>query len=43
VTRERAELLWVKGSGGDLRTLTADGLAVLRLDRLRLLAAAFLR
>src|SRR5580704_14169844 len=29
VTRERAELLWVKGSGGDLGTLTADGLAVL--------------
>jgi rhamnulose-1-phosphate aldolase/alcohol dehydrogenase len=29
------ELLWVKGSGGDLGTLTEDGLAVLRLDRLR--------
>jgi rhamnulose-1-phosphate aldolase/alcohol dehydrogenase len=38
VTREQAELLWVKGSGGDLGTLTADGLAVLRLDRLRALA-----
>jgi rhamnulose-1-phosphate aldolase/alcohol dehydrogenase len=29
------ELLWVKGSGGDLGTLTEGGLAVLRLDRLR--------
>lgn len=29
------ELLWVKGSGGDLGTLTEAGLAVLRLDRLR--------
>ncbi|MFE9852628.1 bifunctional aldolase/short-chain dehydrogenase [Streptomyces sp. NPDC005576] len=28
------ELLWVKGSGGDLGTLTASGLAALRLDRL---------
>ena len=27
------ELLWVKGSGGDLGTLTEAGLAVLRLDR----------
>ncbi|MFF0291350.1 bifunctional aldolase/short-chain dehydrogenase [Streptomyces sp. NPDC005262] len=29
------ELLWVKGSGGDLGTLTESGLAALRLDRLR--------
>src|SRR5258708_16193426 len=35
VTGEPVELLWVKGSGGDLGTLTAAGLAVLRLDRLR--------
>ncbi len=41
VTRERAELLWVKGSGGDLGTLTAGGLAVLRLDRLRALAGVY--
>ncbi|MDT7773189.1 MAG: hypothetical protein QOC67_2113 [Pseudonocardiales bacterium] len=27
--------MWVKGSGGDLGTLTEAGLAVLRLDRLR--------
>lgn len=29
------ELVWVKGSGGDLGTLTAAGLAALRLDRVR--------
>jgi rhamnulose-1-phosphate aldolase/alcohol dehydrogenase len=37
VTGQDVELLWVKGSGGDLGTLTASGLAVLRLDRLRAL------
>ncbi|GAA1635520.1 bifunctional aldolase/short-chain dehydrogenase [Microbacterium flavum] len=31
------ELLWVKGSGGDLGTLTPAGLASLRLDRVRAL------
>jgi rhamnulose-1-phosphate aldolase/alcohol dehydrogenase len=41
VTREPAELLWVKGSGGDLGTLTAEGLAVLRLDRLRALEGVY--
>jgi rhamnulose-1-phosphate aldolase/alcohol dehydrogenase len=41
VTGEPAELLWVKGSGGDLGTLTADGLAVLRLDRLRALEGVY--
>jgi rhamnulose-1-phosphate aldolase/alcohol dehydrogenase len=35
VTGADVELLWVKGSGGDLGTLKATGLAVLRLDRLR--------
>ncbi|WP_442904815.1 bifunctional aldolase/short-chain dehydrogenase [Glycomyces sp. MUSA5-2] len=35
VTGEDVELLWVKGSGGDLGTLKESGLAVLRLDRLR--------
>jgi rhamnulose-1-phosphate aldolase/alcohol dehydrogenase len=35
VTGHEVELLWVKGSGGDLGTLTEAGLAVLRLDRLR--------
>jgi rhamnulose-1-phosphate aldolase/alcohol dehydrogenase len=37
VTGRPAELLWVKGSGGDLGTLTESGLSVLRLDRLRAL------
>ncbi|WP_129305255.1 bifunctional aldolase/short-chain dehydrogenase [Streptomyces sp. L2] len=37
VTGGDVELMWVKGSGGDLGTLTGAGLAVLRLDRLRAL------
>jgi rhamnulose-1-phosphate aldolase/alcohol dehydrogenase len=36
-TGEPVELLWVKGSGGDLGTLREAGLAVLRLDRVRAL------
>ncbi|HEY8632211.1 MAG TPA: bifunctional rhamnulose-1-phosphate aldolase/short-chain dehydrogenase, partial [Candidatus Limnocylindrales bacterium] len=35
------ELLWVKGSGGDLGTLREEGLAVLRMDRLRGLEATY--
>ncbi|NUT35627.1 MAG: bifunctional aldolase/short-chain dehydrogenase [Hamadaea sp.] len=41
VTGEPVDLLWVKGSGGDLGTLTEAGLAVLRLDRLRALAGVY--
>lgn len=41
VTREDVEVMWVKGSGGDLGTLTESGLAVLRLDRLRSLVDVF--
>jgi len=41
VTGEPVELLWVKGSGGDLGTLTEQGLAVLRLDRLRALVDVY--
>ncbi|NBH12094.1 bifunctional aldolase/short-chain dehydrogenase [Amycolatopsis sp. SID8362] len=41
VTGTPAELLWVKGSGGDLGTLTEAGLAVLRLDRLRSLVDVY--
>ncbi|MFJ5958128.1 bifunctional aldolase/short-chain dehydrogenase [Paenarthrobacter sp. NPDC092416] len=37
VTGQDVELLWVKGSGGDLGTLKAGNLAVLRLDRLQAL------
>ncbi|MFV0426261.1 MAG: bifunctional aldolase/short-chain dehydrogenase [Beutenbergiaceae bacterium] len=35
VTGDEVDLLWVKGSGGDLGTLTESGLAVLRLDRMQ--------
>ncbi|MEV1119259.1 bifunctional aldolase/short-chain dehydrogenase [Actinosynnema sp. NPDC049800] len=41
VTGDRVELLWVKGSGGDLGTLTTAGLAVLRMDRLRALVDVY--
>jgi rhamnulose-1-phosphate aldolase/alcohol dehydrogenase len=41
VTGRPVELLWVKGSGGDLGTLTESGLAVLRLDRLRALVDVY--
>jgi rhamnulose-1-phosphate aldolase/alcohol dehydrogenase len=41
VTNADVELLWVKGSGGDLGTLTEKGLAALRLDRLRALADVY--
>ncbi|HTJ37323.1 MAG TPA: bifunctional aldolase/short-chain dehydrogenase [Dactylosporangium sp.] len=41
VTGGDVDLLWVKGSGGDLGTLTPSGLAVLRLDRLRALADVY--
>ncbi|OLF16342.1 bifunctional rhamnulose-1-phosphate aldolase/short-chain dehydrogenase [Actinophytocola xanthii] len=41
VTDKPVELLWVKGSGGDLGTLTEAGLAVLRLDRLRALTDVY--
>ncbi|MDT0328421.1 bifunctional aldolase/short-chain dehydrogenase [Nocardiopsis lambiniae] len=41
VTGRPVEVLWVKGSGGDLGTLTEDGLAVLRLDRLRALVDVY--
>lgn len=40
-TGGEVELLWVKGSGGDLGTLTEAGLAVLRLDRLRSLGDVY--
>ena len=41
VTGQPTELMWVKGSGGDLGTLTEAGLAVLRLDGLRALAGVY--
>lgn len=41
VTGVDTELLWVKGSGGDLGTLTESGLAVLRMDRVRSLSDSY--
>jgi len=41
VTGKKIELLWVKGSGGDLGTLTEAGLAVLQLDRVRALVDVY--
>ena len=41
VTGEPVELVWVKGSGGDLGTLKESGLAVLRLDRMRQLVNVY--
>jgi rhamnulose-1-phosphate aldolase/alcohol dehydrogenase len=41
VTGQPTELMWVKGSGGDLGTLTEPGLAVLRLDALRALTDVY--
>ncbi|MBB5818413.1 rhamnulose-1-phosphate aldolase/alcohol dehydrogenase [Streptosporangium becharense] len=41
VTGTPVELMWVKGSGGDLGTLREAGLAVLRLDRLRALTGVY--
>ena len=41
VTGQPVDLLWVKGSGGDLGTLTEQGLAVLRLDRMRQLVDVY--
>jgi rhamnulose-1-phosphate aldolase/alcohol dehydrogenase len=41
VTGHPVELMWVKGSGGDLGTLTETGLAMLRVDRLRALVDVY--
>lgn len=41
VTGQAVELIWVKGSGGDLGTLNESGLAVLRLDRARALVDVY--
>src|SRR3954471_14532421 len=41
VTGGEVDLMWVKGSGGDLGTLRAEGLATLRLDRLRALREVY--
>src|SRR5262245_15816775 len=35
LTRNNVEVLWIKGSGGDLRTATRDSFASLYLDKIR--------
>src|SRR5713226_7220821 len=42
VTGEGVEVLWVKGSGGDLRTAKRDGFASLYLDKVRAMKALYL-
>lgn len=41
VTGDEVPLMWVKGSGGDLGTLTEAGLAILRLDRVEALKGSY--
>jgi rhamnulose-1-phosphate aldolase/alcohol dehydrogenase len=43
LTGEEVEILWVKGSGGDLRTAKRDGFASLYLDKVRAMKALYLR
>jgi rhamnulose-1-phosphate aldolase/alcohol dehydrogenase len=42
LTEEAVEVLWVKGSGGDLRTAKRDGFASLYLDKVRAMRARYL-
>jgi len=42
LTGESVEVLWVKGSGGDLRTAKRDGFASLYLDKVRAMKAVYL-
>ncbi len=42
LTGESVEVLWVKGSGGDLRTVGREGFASLYLDRVRAMKARYL-
>jgi rhamnulose-1-phosphate aldolase/alcohol dehydrogenase len=42
LTGESVEVLWVKGSGGDLRTAKRDGFASLYADRVRAMKARYL-
>ena len=41
VSGDEVEVMWVKGSGGDLGTLGAEQLAALRVDRLRALRSVY--
>ncbi len=42
LTGESAEVLWLKGSGGDLRTANRDGFASLYLDKVRAMKSLYL-
>jgi rhamnulose-1-phosphate aldolase/alcohol dehydrogenase len=42
LTGEEVEVLWVKGSGGDLRTSTRDGFASLYLEKVRAMKSLYL-
>src|SRR3954467_1357920 len=42
LTGAEVEVLWVKGSGGDLRTAKRDGFASLYLDKVRAMKARYL-
>jgi rhamnulose-1-phosphate aldolase/alcohol dehydrogenase len=42
LTGEKVEVLWVKGSGGDLRTATRDGFASLYLEKIRAMRSFYL-
>ncbi|MEO6220577.1 MAG: bifunctional aldolase/short-chain dehydrogenase [Ginsengibacter sp.] len=41
LTGKKTEVMWVKGSGGDIGTLTKSGLAALYVDRLRSLKSVY--
>src|ERR1700682_6115990 len=41
LTGKREEVLWIKGSGGDLGSIKSSGLATLYLDKLRALEARY--
>lgn len=41
LTKEKVEVMWVKGSGGDIGTLTKAGLAGLYVDKLRALKGIY--
>src|SRR2546428_2600169 len=42
LTKESVEVLWLKGSGGDLRTAKRDGFASLYLDKVRAMKSLYL-
>ena len=43
LTGQEVDVLWVKGSGGDLRTATREGFASLYLDKVRAMKQLYLR